>query len=491
MENEDAVRDQKIIPGGMSGQFYSNKKTGKELSMLTGYKFFHHYYGHWLINVSGIAFVLISSLACSPATLRAEALEKYVRQKDTGFGWKCLEQKKIQNATVAHLEVVSQTWRGRLWSHHLHVVRPDTIRNPQTAFLFVTGDGNGSEEIEFLYLIAQKAGAIAAVIANVPNQPLFDNLREDALIAYTFVQYLATGDETWPLLFPMVKSAVRGMDAIQSFMQKEYNQKIDSFTISGASKRGWTAWLTAAVDPRIKAVAPIVIDILNMKKQTDWARKMYGKQSERISDYTNLSLVDRMDEPMMVTLRKWVDPYSYRERYTMPKLLLLGTNDPFWVVDSLRHYWDELPGPKLVYQTPNAGHNLDGGRDAIQTLAAWFQMIADGNELPKMEWQLRNGTDGPAGITVRVNQPARKIRLWAAASEDRDFRNDVWSSQELKIKASNGSQASAEVPVPAKGFTAFMAEAELTSPSGDTYKLSTQVQVTPDNIARRNINERE
>ncbi len=456
--------------------------------MSVGYKFFSHYYCHWTINAFNISFVLIFSLTFFTATIRAEALEKYIQKKDASFSWKCLEQKKIQDATVAHLEVVSQIWRDRPWSHHLQVVRPDTVRHPQTAFLFVTGDGDGSEEIRFLHLIAQKAGTIAAVITNVPNQPLFDNLREDALIAYTFVQYLNTGDETWPLLFPMVKSVVRGMDAIQSFMQKEYSQKIGNFTISGASKRGWTAWLTAAVDPRINAVAPIVIDILNMKKQTDWARRMYGKQSERISDYTNLSLVDRIDEPMMVTLRKWVDPYSYRQRYTMPKLLLLGTNDPFWVVDSLRHYWDDLPDPKLVYQTPNAGHDLNGGKDAIQTLAAWFQMIAGGKELPKMEWQLSDGTDGPAGIMVRVNQPVRNIRLWTASSDDRDFRNDVWSRQELKIKAGNGSQASAEVSVPAKGFKAFMAEIELTSPTGDTYKLSTQVQVTPDNIARRNIN---
>jgi len=85
----------------------------------------------------------------------------------------------------------------------------------------------------------------------------------------------------------------------------------------------------------------------------------------------------------MQKLRSWVDPYSYRDRYTMPKLLLLGTNDPYWVVDSLRHYWNDLPDPKLVFQTPNAGHNLGGAKDAIQTLAAWFQMIADGQELPR------------------------------------------------------------------------------------------------------------
>jgi len=39
---------------------------------------------------------------------------------------------------------------------------------------------------------------VAAVLMNVPNQPLYEDRREDALIAYTFNQYIKTGDEIWP-----------------------------------------------------------------------------------------------------------------------------------------------------------------------------------------------------------------------------------------------------------------------------------------------------
>jgi PhoPQ-activated pathogenicity-related protein len=446
-------------------------------------KFFLSYYCQ--AKTATIYFVFIFFLMFSTTTLFAEALENYIKEKDARFMWKCTKQKKLRDATVLHLEMVSQTWHGLLWNHHVQVIYPGVIRNPEIAFLFVTGDGDGSKEIESLYFIAQRAGTIAAVITNIPNQPLFDGLWEDALIAYTFEQYLNTKDESWPLLFPMVKSVIRGMDAVQAVMQQKFKQEITHFVVSGASKRGWTTWLTAAVDPRVKAIAPMVIDMLNMKKQTDWANKMYGKQSEKIADYTRRNLVDRIDEPDMVTLREWVDPYSYRHRYTMPKLLLLGTNDPYWVVDALRHYWDDLPEPKLVHQTPNAGHDLGGGKDAFQTLAAWHQMIADGQELPKVEWHLRDGTDEHAGIEIKVNQPAKNIRLWTALSNDRDFRNNTWSSQELKF-TTNSKQASANIPVPQKGFKAFMGEVELISAIGDTYKLSTQVQVVPDNIASRN-----
>jgi PhoPQ-activated pathogenicity-related protein len=197
----------------------------------------------------------------------------------------------------------------------------------------------------------------------------------------------------------------------------------------------------------------MAIDMLNMKAQLDWTEKMYGQPSDQISDYTDLNLHRKLDDPPMQTLRAWVDPYSYRRSLTMPKLLLLGTNDPYWVVDSLRHYWSDLPEPKLLFQTPNAGHDLARRHDAWQTLAAWFQMIADRQALPKLEWQLR---DGAAGLAVRVDQPVTKVRLWTSHSADRDFRDENWTSRELELQPGS-SQARADVPKPAAGFTAFLA----------------------------------
>lgn len=410
---------------------------------------------------------------------RSGPLEDYVARPDPHFNWKETEQKSADGATATHLQMVSQHWRGQFWSHHLQVVRPREVRNPGIALLFVTGDGDGARDLKMFQLVADRAGAIAAILTQVPNQPLYDGRFEDALIAYTFDQYLRSGDESWPLLFPMVKSAVRAMDAIQQFAEKKFDQKVGKFVVSGASKRGWTTWLTGAVDPRVKAIAPMVIDMLNMKAQLAWAEKAYGKQSEQISDYTELNLHQKLDDPPMQKLRSWVDPHAYRARYTMPKLLLLGTNDPYWVVDSLRHYWDDLPGPKLIYQTPNAGHDLGGGKEAIQTLAAFFQMIADGQPLPVVDWKWIADPAAGAGVSVKVDQQAKSIRLWTADSPDRDFRNDKWSSRDLDVQKGS-SHAQATVGKPAQGYRAYLAEVELISPTGHPYKLSTEARVTPD-----------
>ncbi len=416
-----------------------------------------------------------------PGGLHAGALEEYVARPDESYRWRKTEQRRVQAYTITRLELVSQTCRGNVWTHHLRVVRPDQVRNPGIAFLYITGDGDGAEELEMLELMSERAGAVAAVITNIPNQPLYDGRREDALLAYTLDQFLKTGDETWPLLFPMVKGAVRAMDAVQDFSRKQHGQAIESFVLAGASKRGWTTWLTAAVDPRVRGIAPRVIDMLNVKAQTDWARRVYGGQSEKIQDYVDLGLVKRIDTEEMKRLRGWVDPYSYRARYTMPKLLLIGTNDPYWTVDSLRHYWDDLPQPKLIYQTPNAGHDLAGGRDANQSTATFFQMIADGRELPRMEWQFEHMGSGKTQLAVTVNRATRGMRLWTADSADRDLRNDTWTSRDLEVK-SGSSQAWVVVAAPESGYRAYLVEAMLTSSTGHDFKLSTEARVTPDDI---------
>lgn len=424
------------------------------------------------------AIALLIAVAVLPFSARggADALGDYVRKADPSFAWKQIEQRDTNGCTATRLELTSQTWRGAAWQHQLLVVRPPQVRNPDIAFLFITGDGDVAKMFNLLKTLAERAGAVAAAINRVPNQPLYDGRKEDALIAYTFDQFLKTGDAEWPLLFPMTKSAVRAMDAVQAFTSQGGGTKPTRFVVAGASKRGWTTWLTAAADPRVAGIAPMVIDMLNMKAQTKWAEQVYGRQSEKIGDYTNLKLVERMDDPRMIELRGYVDPYSYRTRYTIPKLLLLGTNDPYWTVDSLRHYWNDLPEPKLVFQTPNAGHDLAGGKDATQTLAAFYQMIADKEELPKVTWT-RTEANSPS-IEMTVAPAAKAFRLWTADSPDRDLRNDRWSS--VAIPSNPGHTASAKIERPADGHRAYLMEAEFVTKSGQTYRLSTEARVTPD-----------
>jgi PhoPQ-activated pathogenicity-related protein len=377
---------------------------------------------------------------------------------------------------VTTLGLTSQTWRGGKWTHTLYVARPRGLLHPETAYLEVTHSAN-KKILPAIKRLAESGGTWVAVLTDVPNQPLFGNKHEDALIAYTFDQYTKTGDATWPLLLPMAKSAVRAMDAVQAWALAERQQKIGRFVVSGASKRGWTAWLAGAADPRVCAIVPAVIDMLNMKAQFQWSQRVYGRQSEMIHDYTDIGLVEKMDSPEAARLMEIVDPYSYRAALTMPKLLLLGTNDPYWTVDALRHYWDALPGPKLVHQSPNAGHGAGGTSGAAQARAAFLRMVAEGRTPPQLTWHVRG--DAPAALQVTADRRARKALLWTARAPTRDFRQAAWSSRPLALDA-DGARATAELSPPSDGFAAFMAELTFTDAATGEFSLSTQVYVAPD-----------
>lgn len=328
-------------------------------------------------------------------TLRAEspiladptaALKRYVEQADDTFEWQLIDTTRSDIGTLYQLRVTSQRWHDIVWKHAVEVFEPKDLRFPNHALLFVTGGSNPSPpnigDIHQGMTLATACGARVVMLHQTPNQPLLGNRKEDDLISETWLRYLDSGDETWPLLFPMVKSAVRTMDAIESFSQRELAQPINHFVITGASKRGWTSWLTPAADDRIIATAPIVIDVLNFRAQMNHQLATWGTFSVQIKDYTSKGLVKHPDETENLRetkLRQMMDPFSYRKRLQLPKLLIVGTNDPYWVVDSMNLYWDDLSGPKFIRQVPNAGHGLEGGREgALASLAAFFRHNAGG-----------------------------------------------------------------------------------------------------------------
>ncbi len=289
------------------------------------------------------------------------------------------------------------------------------------------------------------------MLYQVPNQPLLDNRKEDDLITETWLRYLKTGDETWPLLFPMVKSAVKAMDALQEFSEDHLQKRVKSFVITGASKRGWTSWLTPVVDQRVVGTAPIVIDVLNFLAQTKHQKETWGKYSEQIIDYTSKGLVKTSAEeesPRERQLRVMMDPYTYRKRLTLPKLMIVGTNDRYWVVDAMSLYWDDLEGPKYVLEVPNAGHDLGEGRNhALNTLSIFFRHVATGKPLPTLQWKSEE-KDGMLNLQLQSEPVPVGVKLWKAETVGQDFREAQWVSEPLTIK---NPHTQASIPLPNGG----------------------------------------
>jgi PhoPQ-activated pathogenicity-related protein len=428
----------------------------------------------WLV-VSAYAFRLDAKEPATDAI--PKALQQYVAAPDDSFAWKILKNDRRDGALTYDIDLTSQVWQGITWKHALTVVVPPNIRHKDTVMLFISGGSIGSrpdeEDRAMIRKLAEQAHMPVAFLSQVPNQPLLGARKEDDLISETFLKYLDTKDATWPLLFPMVKSAVRAMDALEAIAQQQHNVEIHRFVVTGASKRGWTTWLSAVADDRVAGIAPIVIDTLNFPAQMKHQKATWGAYSEQIADYTLKGLVDVMLKEPEIPLWRWVDPFTYRSRLRVPKLLINGTNDRYWVIDALNLYWDDLVGEKHVLYVPNAGHSLEGGRDgALTTLAVFAQNIAMQTSLPQLNW--KHDDDGDSmRLTVQSNPAPKLVRLWVAHSDDKDFRPDNW--EPMDVKANGDGAFVARVKKPESGHVAFFAEAKYPF-NGVEYSLSTQIR---------------
>jgi PhoPQ-activated pathogenicity-related protein len=432
----------------------------------------------WMLVLAALVAANAGYAAAQPApTIAADQmLFSYVNAPDPTFAWDKGPVKQDATGSISDIVLTSQTWHDTTWRHLLRIAKPAEVTHPGWMALYITG-GSGAPrpgvpqgEDMIAVTLAQAVGAPVAILYQVPNQPLFNGLSEDGIISYTFQEFLKDGDPTWPALFPMVKSAVRAMDAIQQYAKQEWKEDINSFIVFGGSKRGWTTWLTGAYDggKRVKAIAPAVIDILNMRKQLPHQLELWGKYSEMIDDYTSKGLQDMFGTPRGNALWVAVDPYTYRARITMPKLILRGANDPSWNTDALNLYWDDLVGPKYTLDVPNVGHGLNDPVRLINTLGAFIRTVASGKTMPDMSWKLT--TEGDK-LTITVNAPqATGARAWVATSDNLDFRPQRWVSTEMQ--GGNGVYSITIQRPPDKNIAAY-GEVDFLS-DGKKFTLSTQ-----------------
>lgn len=421
-----------------------------------------------------------SSLAEDGQPAIPDGIVRYVERPEPDYRWERLRTHETPLGNAHLLELTSQKWQDIVWKHALVVYDPPQVEHPEHMLLFVTGGriGRMPEEKDFAMglWLANRCKARVATLHQVPNQPLMGDRYEDDLITETWLKYLETGDESWPLLFPMVKSAMKAMDALGEFAAKEWQADVQKYVITGASKRGWTSWLTPVVDKRVVATAPIVIDVLNFPKQMTYQKETWGTYSEQIADYTSKGLVRESGQPQTPReehLWRMMDPYTYRHQLTLPKLLIVGTNDRYWVVDAMGQYWDDLVGPKFALQVPNAGHNLGDGREhAMTTLAAFFRHAATGTELPQIDWKVTN-SNRQLTFNFHANSAPVKVTLWQATAEKRDFRDSTWTASDVP---GNGTTRTARLPLPERGHLATFGELQFHG-FGTPYSLTTLIFV--------------
>lgn len=449
---------------------------------------------------------LVLLLPCGAFAVRT-ALDEYVEKPDPSYSWSLYQTQPYYGlggggpalGTLYTLRMTSQTWRSASevnrtqWNHWVQFCVPNTP-TPNLCLLIIDGGslsgtwGTPSNVSDFAFA-ANILGCCLAYLQFIPNQPLrFSdesiNRSEDAIISYTFDKFLdrheaGTPDPEWPALLPMVKASVRAMDTITAAAAQHAGKTIDRFIVGGASKRGWTTWLTAAVDPRVVGAVPIVIDILNMRKQMPHHKNayssyppdsttynMYGGYSTAVHDYTGFGIFDRLDTPAGRELAAIVDPFTYRDRLTMPKMIINSTGDQFFLPDGIKFYWDYLPETKYVMYLPNTDHSLNidlSNLDVVLNLVGFLRAFIPGSGVtfPAFHWTFE--PDG--SIRVQPGTTPDEVLLWQAHNPNhRDFRlqnvGAIWSSTPLTDPDGDGVYV-ASVPQPAQGWTGFFVQASV------------------------------
>jgi len=419
----------------------------------------------------------------SPVTPET-ALHSYLNNNDNTYKWELKEEYKLGEVDAYNVLLTSQKWREHTWTHQLTIFVPSEVKFTG-ALLFITGGsvkdglpnwtGKEDERATSFAQVAQKNNAIVAIVRQTPNQPLYDDLVEDQLISFTLHNFKNDGDYTWPLLFPMVKTAVKAMDAVQEFSKRDLDKNINSFTVTGASKRGWTTWLTGATDKRVEAIGPMVIDVLNMPESLDYHIEVWNEYSIQIEDYTKLEIPQSVNTESGNAITLMVDPYSYRSTLTMPKMIFIGTNDEYWPVDAIKHYIDEIPGENYIHYVPNAGHDLGGGEQALRALSAFWGRTLNNSKYPVCNFEI--SSDNTSTTLAMQSSPDELLNayVWSASSEDRDFRDETWSS--LTIDTEEKKSITYKVDFPENGFKAFYIDLEYSDPNGGKYTKSTRMYV--------------
>lgn len=451
------------------------------------------------IGVFFIAVVLLSVSCNQQPALQKKSLplgylKDYVSTVDSNFKYNISDSIVTDRYTLYHIKMFSGEWltseevHQTLWWHWVDMVIPKEL-NSNHALLFIGGGSVDRNDIQLDSMAiaeAVKTQSVIAHISNVPFQPLnfkgTDDMDryEDNIIAYGWERFLSQGAQDehmeWLARFPMTRAVVRAMDVVEE-ITAAHPSAVENFVISGASKRGWTTWTTAAVDERVVGMAPLVIDMLNVLPSFQHHFKSYGDWSPAVENYVNSGIMDWMGTPEFDRLLALVEPFQFKEVFDMPKLVVNGTIDEFFLPDSWQFYWDTLPEPKYLQYVPNGNHGL-AGTYRSKNVYSFYHRLLSKKAMPQMEWKIHNDS---LFVDILSKEPY-SLSLWQANNPlDRDFRiweiGETWEKSDISVNALH----SYAVKIPeASGYTASLIEVVFDGAGNTPITLTTGTVVKPD-----------
>ncbi|KAK3579247.1 hypothetical protein CHS0354_033324 [Potamilus streckersoni] len=464
----------------------------------------------WSLSATLLILTLFSQSQSTP-------LDDYVNAPDDHYIYQEIASFRGPDYTMYTYNMTSQKWKDErfvdrpIWWHYLTVTIPDKMVF-DSAYLLIDGGSNSDSLpsvtdpfVALTTLFAASTGAISADLKMVPNQPIVFNADpekkkrgEDAIIAWTWKTFVMTNSSDPEILLrmPMTKAAVRALDTITSIAASKVGRTVDKFFVSGASKRGWTTWTTGAVDKRVVAIAPIVMDLLNMVKNLHHHYQSLGGWTFALSDYYDVNFTSDLDNPNTQKMANIIDPISYNDRFiNKPKYIITTGGDEFFIPDNSDYYFDQLKGPKYLRKLPNADHSCVGHViDLMFSLRAFFLSVMLNEPLPKMEW-IKVTTSNGGKILLTLDRQPLTIHAFYAQTLDgkrRDFRllrgtpgnprkpqihPVIWLTRDVTALGNGTFQV--EFENPKEGWLAFFIQVAFPGLMDSVLEFTTQAMIIP------------
>ncbi|XP_048349982.1 autocrine proliferation repressor protein A-like [Sphaerodactylus townsendi] len=395
-----------------------------------------------------------------------KALDEFVNRPDPHYNYTFLRTKDgffLGILTkVDIINMTSQKWLDKsevdksVWSHELMIglfqyTTRLKFRTKSCLLMIVPGQNDALTPRDnltrraLMYTSVATKSVVAVLRGTLPqpltfsNHPLgHKNITGYDIVAYTWWNFLhnMTVSPHWLVQFPMVKAVVRAMDTITDYMKKKYRVDVTEFTLAGVGLGGWISWLTAAVDKRVKAIAPVAMDFLNFTESFKHHYRAYCGWSYMLRPFVEMNITQELDNPRFQELASHVDPLEYNERYeNVTKYIIVLSGDEFFPPDNSRYYFSQLEGVKLLLIMANKDygnlHNKTPTPQLIETIASFYlRMVIKNYSPPKISWKIEMGSPGWLGKREISPSPSSQ-----AASRENAGCSPSRSPREAKLLA--------------------------------------------------------
>jgi len=469
-----------------------------------------------------------------------ECVKKYVALPDASFSWQDIGVRAQRTDFTAYvLNMTSQSWLPAnatdlvAWWHPIVVIVPadlDTLHAADWATIYIGGAGVYNRDLQDPAALehvadiasgvqlATRSRSIVAVLMQVPNQeivfsddPAKLHRWEDEIKAYSWRQGVDHPEQPeWPIEMPNVKAVVRAMDVLTAFSKKielplPKGSSLERFGLIGASKRGMAAYMTAAVDSRVKAIVPMVISMDHAVAMHQFFMQ-FGNLPSASKDYFDSGVFGFDGTSALDRVFRIIDPSRYMESLSLPKLVVMAGNDDFFPVDASHTWYSRLPGQSFFRMVPNSVHSMSSD-EFLPSAVSFFRNFLLGADAPRIAWTL-DDENGMVHVQQQSNHTPLMVRTWRAFTCDgrrRDFRmvnadtglncwrcgwqegrkchnlKVYWSSTPTEAVGPGAWTASVGALPAGRGWGAVFVELEYPGPDpdGPNWRLTSEVLISP------------